>query len=602
MKKSSVIMPILGAAAMFCAQGAAAAKPEISALTAEYRDGQVFLQWKESALPADARLSVWSSPRPVTASDRGEKVASLLNPRSARDWWLDIDSFIVPRSQKLKSEEIYAGSVASEKDKRGKVKGFVIKAFSKPISPDGGLHVHTPAANQTGKRYFAVTLHSGFNEEILQQISTAAPIEVKEGKATPIFLGRKPIDLQRTKNKPLVIHLHGRGGGSGVDSKGRPVGTYLLFAPKSLAWREGIAFKFSVNIRPDRVEMVLCDRIWIGRKLSRAELSDARDAVPAIATFWFGYNPDIAVSIAGPKYKFDNYTERYMLYLIDWAQKALQTDPNATYLTGGSMGGSGTVQMVTHFPEKFAAGVALVPVYSYSWRRHKGKSNSAFRMQCSTGKFTSSNPALMPDGTDLTVYGDGARNIDRPAIDMPPLFATNGRNDGSIPWENNPPFYKAANRARQAFTVFWNNGNHGMSGDRPKDMKIDFKEIFRLYRLDLSFPAFSNSSDNRNYGKGPYTDGDLVGWINRGMKWSGIVDQPDRYEITLSAGHPDMVYPVTVDVTLRRRQKFLPAAGDKIKVSINGKKSTVKLDKHGLLTLTKVTFNDKKPVKIVLEK
>ena len=588
---------------MLCGSNAAEiAKPEISDLTAVFRDGQVFLQWKESALPADARLSVWSSPRPATAADRGEKIAALLNPRGARDWWLDIDSFLVPRSKKQRGEEIFAGAVASEKDKRRKVPGFVIQEGGKPISPDGGLHVHTPAENQTGKRYYSVTLHSGNDEKILQQISTSAPIEVKKGKAVPIFIGKKPLDLQKAQGKPLVLSLHGRGGGVGVNSRGNPQGTHLLFAPREAAWREGIPFKFILQIRSDRVDMILFDRVWIGRKMSKAELSDSRDGVPAISTFWLGYNPEIAVSIAGPEYKFDNFTERYLLYLIDWAQEYLKTDPNATYITGGSMGGTGTVQMATHFPERFAAAVAMVPVYSYSWKKRKGGGHSAIRMQCSTGKFTASNPARMPDGTDLLDYGNGAKNIDRPAVDMPPLFTTNGRNDGSIPWENNPAFYAAANRARQAFTVYWNNGDHGMSDQRPADMKYDLKKIFRLYRLDLSYPAFSNSSDDRNYGKGAYDDGDPAGWINRGMTWRNIVDRPDRYEITLSAGHPDMVYPVTLDVTLRRRQRFLPAAGTEIKVSINGRRSVVKLDKNNLLTLEKVTFSDSKPVKIVLEK
>ena len=573
--------------------------PELSALAAEYRDGQVFLQWQEKNIPADGRLSVWSSDTP---GERGEKIAALLNPRSARDWWLDIDSFIVPRTSKQKGEEIFAGSVASESDKRRKVTGFVIKEGSAPISPDGGLHVHTPGKGQTGKRYYTVTLHKGTDDKILAQCSSSVPVEVKEGKAMPICLRSRPMPAGSGKNKPLVVVLHGRGGGAGIDSRGNKVGTHLLFAPRQLAWREGIPFKFTTAIRSDRVELIVNDRIWIGRTMEDKELSDSRDKVPAVATFWFGYNPDIAVSIAGPEYKFDNFTERYLLYLVKWAQDYLGTDPMRTYITGGSMGGSGTVQMVTHFPEKFAAAVALVPIYSYSWKKHRGVGHSAFRMQCSVGKFSAKNPARMPDGTDLLVYGDGALNIGRPAVDISPLFVTNGRNDGSIPWENNPPFYRAANQAKQALTVFWNNSHHGMSSDRPKDMAYDFKEIFQLYRLDLSYPAFSNSSDNGNYGNGSYTDGDLSGWINRGMKWKDIVDLPERYEITLSAGHPDMKYPVTADVTLRRRQKFLPGAGEKIKVSVNGQERVIQLDKDGLLTVEKVVFPDDKPVKVVLSR
>lgn len=574
----------------------------ISDLRIQVNNGQLFLQWQEKDLPPNARLRVWSSEKPVTVENPGKEIARYLNSGSARDWWLDIDSFLLPRDKKLKDEEIFAGAVANEFDPRRPAQGFIIREGAKPIDPKGGLHVHTPGKGEKGKRYFAVTLHSGYDDKILQMISTDKAVELPEGKALPINISGKPMAKGCAGNKPLIVVLHGRGGGVGVDAKGNPQGTHLLFAPAELAWREGIPFKFEVKILADRVELIVYDRVWIGRRMKKSEISDSRDLVPAIATFWLGYNPEIARSIAGKEYKCDNYTERYLLYLIKWAQEFLGTDPAATYLHGGSMGGSGTVQMVTRYPEVFAAAVAYVPVYTYSWKRSNTGGYSAYRMQCSVGKFSEKNPARMPDGTDLLVFADGARNINRPAIDMPPLFATNGRKDGSIPWVNNPPFYTAANEARQAFTVFWNDGDHGMSGQRPEDMSFDFPEIFQLYRLDKSFPAFSNFSDNRNYGNGDFTDGDLTGWINRGLKWGNVVDSADRYEITVSASHPEIRYPATVDVTLRRRQKFLPAAGTEVKVLIDGKESMIKVDKNGLLTVEKVVLKDASPVHIILTK
>ena len=75
----------------------------ISGLQGEYRNGQVFLQWQESDLPADARLSVWSSSEPITAATLGkaEKVAFMLNSRSANDWWLNPQMFHTKRSKKV---------------------------------------------------------------------------------------------------------------------------------------------------------------------------------------------------------------------------------------------------------------------------------------------------------------------------------------------------------------------------------------------------------------------------------------------------------------------------------------------------------------------
>ena len=572
-------------------------------LTGEFRNGQLFLQWKETELAPDTRLAVWSSDAPITKENIGKavKVASMLNLNSACDWWLDADSFVIKRSKKAKGEEIFAGDVADVGAKKNAKKGFVISDNGKAISSDGGLHVHTPWKEVAGKRFYAVTSHKGAAAAILDIVSTKQAIEVVEGKANPVRM-RGQLKQNSAKGMPLIISLHGRGGGVGVDKFGKPVGTHIIYSDRNTAWREGIPFKFSAGIRQDKILYIsLNDRVWVGRKLTKKESRDPRDYVPAISTFWLGYNVNIANSNEGPEFVWDNYTERLILHIIKWAQEYLGADVNRTYVTGGSMGGTGTVQLVTHFPEVFAAGRAQVPIYAFNWKAFNKKDRgTAWRMTCSIGPFTAKNPARLPDGRDLVDYTDGAKNMSRAEIDMPPLLATNGRRDASIPWVNNPDFYRGANEGRQMFQVYWNNGNHGMSRQCPRDF-ITEKEMLR-YRLNESFPAFSNSTDNKNYGNGDAKDGDLIGWINRGFDWKVISDTADKYEITLSVNHKDIKYPVTTDVTIRRRQQFKPAAGENITVDINGKKQSVKIDKNGLLTIEKVTFTDANPIKVTCTK
>ena len=114
----------------------------ISGLRGEYRNGQVFLQWQEKDLPADARLSVWSSSEPISVATLGkaEKVAAMLNTRSANDWWLNPQMFHTKRSKKARSEEIFAGKVADTDTAKLKEQGFVITDRGEPLAPDGGLH------------------------------------------------------------------------------------------------------------------------------------------------------------------------------------------------------------------------------------------------------------------------------------------------------------------------------------------------------------------------------------------------------------------------------------------------------------------------------
>ena len=79
-----------------------------------------------------------------------------------------------------------------------------------------------------------------------------------------------------------------------------------------------------------------------------------------------------------------------------------------------------------------------------------------------------------------------------------------------------------------------------------------------------------------------------------------LADEPGKYVILLKIAHPEIRYPVTADVTIRRRQKFRPRPGQSVQVTINGKtlSAPVKLDKSGLLTVPKVTFADRNDVKI----
>ena len=45
------------------------AQADLSELKGEFRNGQLFLQWKEANLAKDTRLSVWSSDKPITAKN-----------------------------------------------------------------------------------------------------------------------------------------------------------------------------------------------------------------------------------------------------------------------------------------------------------------------------------------------------------------------------------------------------------------------------------------------------------------------------------------------------------------------------------------------------
>ncbi|NLF17008.1 MAG: esterase family protein, partial [Lentisphaerae bacterium] len=513
----------------------------VSGLRAVCRQGQVFVTWSEAALPSGSTLNVYSHTAELGPENLAEArpLARQVDPCSARDWWQDPASFSADAAP-------------------GEPVGWRLGPAEMPLDPSGGLFVHTVTAETAGPRWYAVTWTDASGREhgeVLAGVNaTTAAVEGAEAQVRPFWQGAEGAlpGPDSASGRRLVLVLHGRGGGVTAGERASAVNC-LWFGDATQGWREGLPFKFHLSLQPDSVVITPMDRVWVGRPV--LESKDRRDHCPAVSTWWFGYNAEIRRTTQTGAIVAPNYTERLLLALVRWAQRDLGCDPGATYVRGGSMGGSGAVALALHFPEVFAAVLAQVPVYAMT----RPGSGSAVRLECVCGPL-GADPAVTADGVPLLQYFDGPRNIQAASADTPPIFATNGRRDASIPWENNPPFYAAANRARQAFAVYWNNGGHGMSGEAPADVKAWSDAIYR-YRLDTSYLAFSECSDDRRYGHGDPADGDLEGWINRGLGWSGLEDSAEVYAVTVTADYPGVTYPVSVAVTPRRRQSFRPPPG-----------------------------------------
>jgi hypothetical protein len=545
------------------------AAPSVGNVRGTFRNGQVFLQWDETELAADARLSVYSSPAAITAENVGKAtcLAQHILVGSARDWWLDPASFD-------------PGTPSSNHE------GWRLVAGAQRIDPKGGLLVHTVTAATAGPHYYAVQV-----EGQPTLAATTAPIVGQVEQVLPIWQDDKGqlATAGAGKGSSLWIQLHGRGGGA-TAGKRHARTNCVWFGDATQGWREGLGFKFYLRVSNGRVTIVPQDRVWVSRPVM--ESRDARDHCPMINTWWYGYHSEIWKSTKTPTAVAPNYTERYLLALVKWAQTYLGTDPNRTYITGGSMGGSGTVAMATHFPNVFAAARAEVPVYSLT-RPGRG---SAVRLECMVGSLKD-RQVLTADGIPLLDYMNGTGNVLAAKGDLPPIFATNGRKDGSIPWENNPPFYTAMNQTHQAFAVYWNNGGHGMSREAPKDVKGWGGRLER-YRLNQAYPAFTNCSDNRDYGAGDPKQGDLIGWINRGLDWSDLQDTPEAFSLTVTANYPTIQYPVTVDVTPRRLQAFQVKPGETLKATVGTRTIAVKVDENGRFTVPGVIIADAKGTQI----
>ena len=549
----------------------AAAAATVSQLSAVAHGGQVFLTWKEAETAAGTTFNVYVAGEPIHDVAQARRVGHHVERHSARDWWADPASF-------------------DQKKPHGEAVGYLLHG-GRRLDPTGGLFVHTVEESLQGKLFFAVTQSDARGVEDTRLTpggnTLARGVAATPGALEPIWQrGGHPAAAGAGKHKPLRLELHAKGG---VVANME----YLLFGDASMGWREGLPLEFSVRVERDAVVVRPTDRVWI----NRPHLEAGDGGMPAIWTCWYGYNSKIYDREQMATGVPSNYTERRNLWILAWVRDYYQVDPAQWSCAGSSMGGCGTVSFGLHHPELFAALFANVPIVCYTYLGR----GSAHRLEpcCWVGPIAAE--LKTDEGISLLGRMDSTKFVRESQADLSPLYLVNGRQDGSIPWENNPAFYRALNDAHQGFAVYWDNGTHSTCGhDAPADVKA-WQQRIHDFRRDQSFPAFSNTSSNRNAGDGRPNDGDTIGWMNRGMDWKDVGDEPGRYAITLLADYPGIAYPVRTDVTLRRVQRFKIHGAERLVARVGDAPARpVTADAAGRLTIPGVVISSAAGTRLVV--
>lgn len=566
------------------------AAPIVTNLQAQYRCGQVFLTWNEPPV-WQGSFTVRSSAHSITTTNIGQSkiIAEHINPGSAYDWWLNPETF---------------GNPLPKDPTTGQKppilhKGFLIRPDGTRLNPDSGLFVHTVMQEDVGLRYYAVTPVDTNGNENLEVVagsnSLVQPVAQKCEPVEPIWQETNALpDSASARNLPLHLTLHAKTGRGGMQ--------YLAFGDTSLGWRESLPFKFGVQVTRDAVIVTPTDRTWIGRMFPEGR-DGCQKLTPAIHSFWYGYNS----RIYDPERMNDgvptNYTERRLLWIIAWVKRTFQTDPNRTYIFGSSLGGCGSISFALRHPEIFAGIRAHVPIVAYD----KGPGgDSEFRIIAECGPLD----RVCSEGIPLKQRLDSTRFVRETKGDLPYLIITNGRQDGSIPWWKCPDFYRALRDSRHGFIAAWDNESHGTCmKDAPADIrKWNNLSSFNHITLNRSYLVFSNSSADQNPGNGSKTDGDLVGYMNRGLAWDEPLDDANRYEVIIKWSLASAALPVTVNITPRRLQAFQIKPGQKI-IAMNlqvdnGKELQCKnltVDECGLVTFDLFQLTSPAGNKLVLQ-
>ena len=286
---------------------------------------------------------------------------------------------------------------------------------------------------------------------------------------------------------------------------------------------------------------------------------DCRDNRPV--DWWWGYHS--MMNMPG-RYKTELCpTENRILATVQWVLRTFPIDPNRVYLSGISMGGSGSLGLGMNHGNIFAAISVDVPAHP-----------------------------------DHALYRLG--NSKHP--DPPPVFNFSSQNDGWSKGQEQLIADCQTNRYAMAFA--W--GPFGHTYDASKFNAAVYESPWLAIRKDEAYPVFTCAATDNTYpGFGNLQAPDQQGQINGYFRWKNLTDTTDKFAMELRlVKKTELKKPLEVpglavtDVTLRRLQHFHIQPGKTYQWQMATDKQrpiqsgTVLADADGLLTIRKLKITD----------
>jgi pimeloyl-ACP methyl ester carboxylesterase len=290
-----------------------------------------------------------------------------------------------------------------------------------------------------------------------------------------------------------------------------------------------------------------------------------------LASFYFGYemNYDLEQPYNFPRASgglVSDFTEQRVMFLLDWAGREIPHDPKRVYAMGVSMGGSFAFFLGWHHPDRIAGTLSVLPKVCLGYRP-----DTFIGLRESLDRMWGSPDLDLPSTAGARVFqwmdGREQARIERHRGSAP-MFAFCGINDNSVGWSEKVAYFQAMQANNSGGTWFWDERDHYTPHDQTDWAPMMVSRALYKYRVDQSYPAFTNCSTNSNFGDGNPTTADPIGQINGLVDWdeTATVDTQLRWEVTLRTrsvatrdgiiGAPSSL---TVDVTPRRLQSFIVA-------------------------------------------
>lgn len=256
-------------------------------------------------------------------------------------------------------------------------------------------------------------------------------------------------------------------------------------------------------------------------------------------------------------------TDKRVIETVRWVVQQYGLDENRIYLSGNSMGGSGTLGIGMRHGDVFAAIKANVPA------RVEHVSNRMYFP-----------PLALPADVKLS--------------DPPIVVDYSAPNDS---WsKGHDEFAKAMNDRKYALFFYW--GPFGHANNHSQIMKVnDLINSFDwlAVKKNEAYPVFTNASTNDPLPWPDQLGEKKAGQVNAFFRWKTLSDTADAAEISLFLVTPaelktTFVIPTesVADVTLRRLQMLNVAPGETVRWSFGMANGEVQSDSSGHVTIPRL--------------
>jgi hypothetical protein len=461
---------------------------------------------------------------------------------------------------------------------------YVVREGEGPVPPGTGICACSPSAE--GEAYYAVTVVINGQENVSLDASNSLqqPVPETVGPGVPVLQRVVTPDSFHYVRQPTLYYYTRWESPPNCAEAGKPY-DYLVAVPEKLAQPAPVGIHlhcWGANLRGGY-------GWWY--EAEDGHLLIASNQVPY--DWWTGYHeryfdgqPDEQTWKQGV---VRPYTQTRLLSFLDWVATEWDVDLSRTHVAGNSMGGSGAPMLAIRYPQRIAWATSWVGVHNPAETPgFKGSYERVYGKRAWNVRFE--------NGDSVWDYFNDVWYLERhPKKEIGLICFSNGKNDSGIGWQQAAAFYRALQATRRPHVFVWGQRGHGQRARLP--ISLSDRAMPMDLRTDQSQPAFTACSLNDDPGDGDPDDGDPEGQVNLYLYWEtdSIIDQPERWCMTVGLVQQAPLDTCTVNMTPRRLQRFQPQPGEQLQwtnesVADGGEiqAGTAVVDQHGLVTLENV--------------